>query len=196
MWTAGSLSGNAGLPPASEPPALCEALGAAEGRVSARQTALLALPASLPRTRREGQSHSAARGRGGDPRCLPERLARRWVWAAAHASLAPRRPCADRHRALPQCLGLPAPGRRLRTGVLGRRIPPPAADRLPRPLARGSPAPSPFPHCRYGLDPFERHAEETLWRVLERTLTRDLAASGGCRGCPLPGARAPDPWPR
>ncbi|KAM5298031.1 ATP-binding cassette sub-family C member 12-like isoform 2-T2 [Glossophaga mutica] len=42
--------------------------------------------------------------------------------------------------------------------------PPDQADRDP---------PGPCPVCRYNLDPFERHTDEMLWQVLERTFMRD-----------------------
>lgn len=55
---------------------------------------------------------------------------------------------------------------------------------------------SPLLRCRSNLDPFEHHTDETLRQVLERTFMRDVVGLGGCPGCPLPSARAPDTWPR
>lgn len=52
----------------------------------------------------------------------------------------------------------------------------------PQPHPR-SPAPSPLLHCRYNLDPFGSHTDETLWQVLERTFMRDTVGLWGCSEC-------------
>ena len=48
----------------------------------------------------------------------------------------------------------------------------------PWPLALSHPAPPPFLRCRYNLDPFKRHTDKMLWRVLDRTFMTDTVSLG------------------
>lgn len=53
----------------------------------------------------------------------------------------------------------------------------------------------PFRHCRYNLDPFGSHTDETLWQALERTCMRDTVGLGACPGR-VSGTHAPGTRPR